>query len=622
MNQTEIKPELETPIETPIEWTDLQNFIRHEISTKNVYQIDIYKNYYMYTNDRTYELSQDDELWRENLKSPLTNMFTTKVSNMVKWIDKRFVATDKFSDTREEELKALPEEMLDTMDYLWKRSWTREAFEDWIDDAILIGRWVFAINYKFLKKTKKIKNKDGTNDDIEEVIYDYPYLSYVSPLNFFIDPQAKNIDSARFIAERKILFDDEIKENFSMFSITYVKKEMDDKSDRVSDLDYETVKRNMPYYNSSIPRNVVEDKTYNIKKEAREVIQISTKNSITIYINGEKFWPYPTIWPLDTYKYNVIQFKKNPWTIFALGIGFLLRPIQRAYDIIWNTRLDNVKLTANKVFKYVDGFNAFGNTKRMKLKPWMMFKVNNMADIQEMAMSEIKESSYRETGEMFSLLQATTGVSSGSLGLQDKVERTASGANNISEAKEDQLKPLMDSIISNMADVMREMLVLCKYYWDNEKRDAVLGNWNQMKNVSIDVLINEYEYDFYMESQNHKRSAVERQQLMNFLQVAMSAVDAAGRPISDVREIVEKLWESFEMNGKAILDEEDYNKMITDAENFKVVLQNQLMQQQVKAQKKVQPQAPQWWEAEMRNLQQLGGANIPPEMTTNNQWQS
>jgi len=114
-----------------------------------------------------------------------------------------------------------------------------------------------------------------------------------------------------------------------------------------------------------------------------------------------------------------------------------------------------------------------------------------------------------------------------------------------------------------------------------------------MKNVSIDVLINEYEYDFYMESQNHKRSAVERQQLMNFLQVAMSAVDAAGRPISDVREIVEKLWESFEMNGKAILDEEDYNKMITDAENFKVVLQNQLMQQQVKAQKKVQPQAPQ-----------------------------
>jgi len=75
----------------------------------------------MYTNDRTSELSQDDELWRENLKSPLTNMFATKVSNMVKGMDKRFVSTDKFSDTREEELTQLPEEMLDTMDYLWKR---------------------------------------------------------------------------------------------------------------------------------------------------------------------------------------------------------------------------------------------------------------------------------------------------------------------------------------------------------------------------------------------------------------------------------------------------------------------------------------------------------------------
>ena len=101
-----------------------------------------------------------------------------------------------------------------------------------------------------------------------------------------------------------------------------------------------------------------------------------------------------------------------------------------------------------------------------------------------------------------------------------------------------------------------------------------------MKKLDISILINEYEFDFYMESQNHKKNAVERQQLMSFLQVAMSAVDPAGRPISDVRDIVERLWESFEMNGKAILSEEDYNKIIEDAEKFKVVLQNRLMQEQ------------------------------------------
>lgn len=609
----EIIPE----IKAPIEWSDLQTFVRHEISTKNVYQIDMYKNYYMYTNDRTVDLSQDDELWRENLKSPLTNMFVTKISNMVKGMDKRFVSTDKFSNSREEELKLLPEEMLDTMDYLWKRPWTKDAFEDSIDDAILIWRWVFCINYKFLKKNKKIRGKDGKTDT-KEVVYDYPYLSYVSPLNFFIDPQAKNMDWARFLAERKILFDDEIKEQLSLYNIAYNSKEMDDQSDRVSELDYETIKRNMPYYNSSTPRNIVEDKTYNIKKEAREVIIITTKDSITVYVNWKQYWPRETIWPLDTYKYKVIQFKKNPWTIFALGIWFILRPIQRAYDIVWNNRLDNVKLTSHKVFKYVDWFNAFGNTQRMKMKPWLMFKVNNMADIQEMPISEIKESSYRETWEMFSLLQATTWINSWSLWLQDKVERTSGWANSLSEAKEDQLKPLMDSIISNMADVMREMLVLCKYYWDNDKRDKVLWEWNQMKNISIDVLIDEYEYDFYMESQNHKKNSVERQQLMSFLQIAQSATDPAGRPIGNVREIVEKLWESFEINGKAILDEEDYNEIITNAEKFKGVLQNQLMQQQMKWEQ--QKQQMNTAEAEMRWLQWLGGANIPAEMTTNWQW--
>lgn len=611
--------EIVAEVKAPIEWTDLQNFVRHEISTKNVYQIDIYKNYYMYTNDRTAELSQDDELWRENLKAPLTNMFCTKVSNMVKGMDKRFVCTDKFSDTRDETLQVISEEMLDTMDYLWKRPWTKDSFEDAIDDAILIWWWIFCINYRYFKKTKKIRNKDWSNWT-QELVHDYPYLSYVSPLNFFIDPQAKTMDGARFVAERKIMFDDEIFEQFSMWWVTYTKKEMDDLNDRVSDLDYETVKRNMPYYNSSSPRNVVEDQTYSIKKEAREVIIITTKDSITLYINGKQFWPFDTIWPLDTYKYKVIQFKKNPWTIFALGIGFLIRPIQRAYDMIWNTRLDNVKLVANKVFKYVDGFNAFWNSKRMKMKPWMMFKVNNMADIQEFAFDEVKESSYRETGEMFGLLQATTGITSWALGLQDKVERTSWGADNLATAKDDQLKPLMDSIISNMADVMREMLILCKYYWTNEKRDKVLGEWNQMKNIDINVLIDEYEYDFYMESQNHKKNAVYRQQLMSFLQVAMSAVDPAGRPIGDVREIVEKLWESFELNMSWILEEEDYNEIITNAEKFKVVLQNQLMQQQMKWEQQKQDISAA--DAEMRWLQQLGGANIPAEMTTNSTGQN
>jgi len=107
-----------------------------------------------------------------------------------------------------------------------------------------------------------------------------------------------------------------------------------------------------------------------------------------------------------------------------------------------------------------------------------------------------------------------------------------------------------------------------------------------MKNIDIDVLIEEYEYDFYMESQNHKTSAVNRQQLMAFLQVAMTAIDAAGRPVANVKEIVEKLWESFEMNGKAIFDDEDYEQMIADAEKFKVVLQNQIMALQVQSEKK------------------------------------
>jgi hypothetical protein len=43
---------LQDVLKSPIERSDLQTFIRDEISAKNEYITELYKNYYMYGNDR------------------------------------------------------------------------------------------------------------------------------------------------------------------------------------------------------------------------------------------------------------------------------------------------------------------------------------------------------------------------------------------------------------------------------------------------------------------------------------------------------------------------------------------------------------------------------------------
>lgn len=55
---------------------------------------------------------------------------------------------------------------------------------------------------------------------------------------------------------------------------------------------------------------------------------------------------------MEGYKTKIINYKKNPGTMYSLGVGYQCRPIQEVYDTLVNMRIDNVKLTVNKAFMY------------------------------------------------------------------------------------------------------------------------------------------------------------------------------------------------------------------------------------------------------------------------------
>jgi len=65
-------------------------------------------------------------------------------------------------------------------------------------------------------------------------------------------------------------------------------------------------------------------------------------------------------------------------------------------------------------------------------------------------------------------------MSSPMLGMQSKVERTATGSEMIKEASDNQLRYILKSISRNMSETMKEMLILSLIYADDETFDRVL----------------------------------------------------------------------------------------------------------------------------------------------------
>lgn len=74
--------------------------------------------------------------------------------------------------------------------------------------------------------------------------------------------------------------------------------------------------------------------------------------------------------------------------------------------------------------------------------------------------------------------------------------------------------------------------------------------------------MNDYEFDFYMNSQNNKADAATRAQLINTIQILQNTVDAAGNPVKDIRPLVDKLVESFDVADDTELTEEKLKEMM------------------------------------------------------------
>lgn len=111
----------------------------------------------------------------------------------------------------------------EVLNYLWRANKYKKQFRLAVDDYLVFGHGWMKVGYKFVKDKPKVKNADvdteDGGDDTEpgvddreatagnvesehKVKDDRPFAERISPFDIFVDPDCRNLEEARWIAQR------------------------------------------------------------------------------------------------------------------------------------------------------------------------------------------------------------------------------------------------------------------------------------------------------------------------------------------------------------------------------------------------------------------------------------
>lgn len=589
----------------PLEWEDIQTLWNDHKDGLHAYITEMYKNYFMYAQDRKAQLEKDKETWRSNLKSPLTNMFTSWIYNMLQDSDLRFVCTNPDGTKKRE-----AQDILEIVGYCMEQSDFNEALWSAIFDQCLLGWGIFKTSYMYYEDEFEYMTTKGEKK-VSQTVDDYVTVRYVSPYNLFT-MSSSNKTNNRMMFERRLIPSKYVRKEYWKFQLEPKLEEIEKNGTRLDNMDYEAIKINMPFFNTAEGRDITHDDTYNTKDKMFEVIEGHTEKTISIWINGIYHGTFEQLWPKLWMKYHFLSFKKNPWTWKGIWVGYIVKPIQEAYDEILNLRLDNVKLAMNKMFFMEASSSLFGQTPVMKIRPWAIYKVRDLDALREIEVSEVKTSAYTELDTMFQMVQWLTGVWAAVIGMQQKVERTATWAEMIKNAADAQTKQPTRSIVEEMGKLAKEIAVLALTYMGKDTIKKICGDDEKFSSLTLDDLVNGFGFDFDMTSNGTLTKSIQNEQLMQLLDKQDRTLDINGTQVLNIREIVGKLVETMGLWIEWILSEEEAQKAQDSYQEHNAKLQQELQANQQQG----------WWGADTSSVAWMAWAWTPVELMPNPNWET
>jgi len=530
---------------------DLMTIMTNHINTFWWYALKMYKNYFMYNGDMYNKLLKNDEAWRSAIVSPTTHTFVNSVYNMllenIVTVDMR-TTNNEVDDTFDKEFL---NEVIDIfIPYMeWQEGFTANMHSSWFDNVLL---WSAATSVWWVSIDKPISYISIATNSIEKVQmkHSYPTWEYKSPFDHFFYGSQNRYDK-RFFIGRKLYSKSRIYDIMKTYA-KYCMDSEDDKKARTAKIkeyiqgnntfyfshaDFDSIKNHMAFvwqqngmitgsteFNSSFfGRNtalvsITDDNNFSIKDKMVEVIYVNSIEWSKIFIAGQLLGTMPHSIPIMGTQEVNMKFKEIPWSFQGIGIGTVAAPIQQAFDDILNPRIDTVIMAASPMYIQNTGASLFANKKVIKARPWMiMTSADPKNAMVPVPIQSVDGSAYRETDALMAMGNGATGISTLSLWLQQKVERVSWSVAMLKASTDNALNPIITSNKIARGEHLKRALILCKTSWDEKAVEKVFGPNSKFSQISLDKLVNNYDFIYSMTNEALDSKTADITQLMKIL---------------------------------------------------------------------------------------------------------
>lgn len=626
------------------DFRELESYVLYEMNTRFKYLQEVDKNYYMCNFDRAEFLEKEKKSWRSNIKSVLTNMFVNRVVNMVLEFDKTFSILDKKADRRVEwdelgsmnKSKRIVDEINALIDTVISDEENKNAIHDWFKDAIkdwFTSQKIWIMIKERVRKFKAYDIEKSVKYKQEKVTIDY-----VSNYNIIYSYGSRR--NIRFIAERLLMNDQQIIDEYVVkhWLKWYTPKQWEETDHKILiPYDFETIKQSLVFYNYKNQNGIVWwntgarasrdlqewvsmvdgknfkiDDIFSIKMSGklREVYEVYHDEEdglyMDVYVNGTYLWTTLCNSVIDWYKYYKLTYRRIPWWMDWVWVGTICMPTQKAYDVIMNSRIDNVIINTNTIFLKRRGLNIGLGNWVVDMSPWSMHEVDDtQKDISIMQRTAVPPEAYNEPDSMFQMLQAGIGIGSQVLGVQSKVERVSGQSEMLKAASEEQMNEFIESMNWYFNRLAKNIIIYYKTVISEWTIEKILWKDNLFMKEDLEDILLDFSWSFDISSQKAKYNAALTQILINFLGVVWNLVDENGQKVANVKDIVMEIAKRQGLDWSTILWDQEVVRTLGDITKWMWVTDTS----------GVIP-----WGGDITALNQLGGAGSMWDFAPNAGW--
>jgi len=496
--------------------------------------------------DRFYKMyrSSLDETnypWQSNLWIPYS--FST-----VETVAPRMVANKPQIDImpREEGDVEYAKIMSQLIDFQWDQMEMQVKLPDIVKSILMYGTAIVKVGWLEDKEEKEVKElvdesfpELGEIDVKQEVTnYDGPVVELVDLYDFFVDPAAIDIESARWVIHRtqktteelELLQKQGIYKNIDLIKDTKEGNSQGNNEDKAQR--YSTIGVSIPveYADEDEKANKVEILEY---WEDNKVVTIANR-AIVIreaenpFNHGNK----PFVRIVD---------QSIPHEFYGMGELEPIESLQYELNNRRNQRMDNVTLALNRMWKVKNGANV--DEDELVSDAGGVIHTDDINGIEPVLMPDVTGSSYQEETLIKGDIQQTTGVSDFTRGVGSDAlaNETATGISLIQEAGSARFRLKIQNLEEMGIKPIGQMMVsMNEQFIDEEKVIRIVGpEGATFESIKPEDLKGNFDVMVQAGSTLPVNEAVRRKQVMDMFQIF------AGDPEVNQRELKRMVLESF-----------------------------------------------------------------------------